>query len=88
MEFHIFQCSSDQDYFVVTDKAHLDDVMKASLCPSEGDTLKKIGIFGEMGTERLAFDEGFAKRSIDEHGFFRFEAKSFDPVAQRPLSMP
>ena len=41
-----------------------------------------------MGRERIALDEGFAKRTIAEHGYFRFEAKSFDPVAERPLSMP
>jgi hypothetical protein len=88
MGFHVFQCQQDQDYFIVTDAEHADQVAKSDLCPSTGDTLKKIGVFEEMGKERAAFDEGLAKRTIAEHGYFRFEAKSFDPVAERPMSMP
>jgi hypothetical protein len=81
MGFHVFQCQQDQDYFIVTDAEHADQVAKSDLCPSTGDTL-------EMGKERVAFDEGLAKRTIAEHGYYRFEAKSFDPVAERPMSMP
>jgi len=88
MEFHVFQCKSDKDYFIVTDQAHLVDVKKAALCPTAGGIMEKVGVFGEMGKERAAFDEDLAKRSIEHQGYFRFEAKSFDPVAQRPLTMP
>jgi len=88
MEFHVFQCKLDKDYFVVTDEAHLNDVKTAKLCPTAEDKLEKVGTFGEMGKERAAFDEELAKRSIEHQGFYRFEAKSFDPVAQRPLAMP
>lgn len=41
-----------------------------------------------MGKERVAFDEQLAKDSITSQGYYRFEAKSFDPVAERPLAMP
>jgi len=88
MELHVFQCKSDKDYFIVTDEAHLANVKKAALCPTAGDTMEKVGVFDEMGKERAAFDEDLAKRSIEHQGYFRFEAKSFDPVAQRPLTMP
>lgn len=88
MEFHVFQCKSDQDYFIATDAEHEPALLKADLCPTKGDEMKKIGVFGEMGEERVAFDENLAKNSIKAHGFYRFEAKSFDPVAERPLSMP
>lgn len=88
MEFHIFRCNSDQDYFIVTDAEHEAAVLESDLCPTKGDKLEKVGVFGEMGKERVAFDEGIATRSINEHGFYRFEAKTFDPVAERPLSMP
>jgi hypothetical protein len=46
------------------------------------------GVFPEIGDERAAFDEDLAKRSIEENGFYRFHSKTFDPVAQPPLSMP
>ena len=88
MEFHVFRCTSDQDYFIVTDAAHEAAARQANLCPTRGDKLEKVGVFGEMGKERAAFDETIAKNSIAEHGFYRFEAKTFDPVAERPLAMP
>ena len=88
MEFHIYQCISDQDYFLVTDAEHQEALLESDLCPTKGDEMKKVGVFGEMGEERVAFNEAIAKNSIEEHGFYRFEAKSFDPVAERPLSMP
>ncbi len=88
MEFHIFRCQSDQDYFIVADAEHESAVLEGDLCPTKGDELEKIGVFGEMGDERVAFNENIAKNSIKQHGFYRFEAKTFDPVAERPLSMP
>jgi hypothetical protein len=88
MEFHVFQCKSDPDYFIVTDEAHCEAVTERNVCPTPNDELVKIGVFGEMGKERAAFDEGLAKRSIESQGFYRFEAKSFDPIAERPISMP
>jgi hypothetical protein len=88
MEFHVFRCAKDRDYFVVTDEAHLEKVKSADLCITKNDELEKIGVFGERGEARVAFDEGLAKRSIEHQGYFRFEAKSFDPVAEWPISMP
>ena len=73
MEFHVFQCRKDQDYFIVTDAAHVEQLYNSEVCPTKGDTLKKIGVFGEMGEERVAFNEGLAKRTIAEHGYYRFE---------------
>ena len=87
MEFHVFQCKIDRDCFIVTDAAHLDGVTSA-VCRTPGDALEKVGVFAEMGETRVAFNERLAKNSIDHQGYFRFEAKSFDPVAQAPLAMP
>ena len=87
MEFHVFQCKIDRDYFIVTDAAHVDSLMPA-VCQTPGDELEKVGVFAEMGEEGVAFDERFAKNSIDHQGYFRFAANSFDPVAQAPLAMP
>jgi hypothetical protein len=88
MEFHVYQCQIDRDYFIVTDEKHVDEVLHRNVCPTQGDKLIKVGIYSEMGRDRVAFDEGLAKRSIESQGFYRFEAKSFDPVAEPPLAMP
>ncbi len=87
MEFHVFQCKIDRDYFIVTDAAHVDRLTPA-VCPTPGDELEKVGVFAEMGEERVAFNEQLAKNSINHQGYYRFSAKSFDPVAQAPLAMP
>ena len=87
MEFHIFQCEREKDCFVVTDAEH-EAAINNKICPYPNDKLVKVGVFSELGKERVAFDEGLAKRSIATQGFFRFTAKSFDPVAERPLAMP
>ena len=88
MEFHVYQCKIDKDFFVVTDEAHLDILKNPNVCPTPGDELQKVGQFDEMGKERTAFDEGFAKRSIESQGFYRFHAKSFDPLGEPPFPMP
>jgi hypothetical protein len=87
MEFHVFQCKSDRDYFIVTDAAHAES-MTATVCPTAGDEMEKIGVFSEMGDERVAFDEKLAINSINHQGFYRFEAKSLNPVAEAPAAMP
>jgi len=83
MKFIVYQCSVDRDYFIVTDKAHEDDVLKTKPCPSGGE-LKKVGEYEEMGQDRAAFDEQLAKNSIAHQGYYRFEAKGFAPVPGRP----
>ena len=88
MEFHVFQCKLDKDFFVVTDEAHLDVLTNPKVTRTPGDELEKVGVFGDMGKDRAAFDEGLAKRSIESQGLFRFHAKSFDPVAEPPLPQP
>ena len=88
MSFHVYRCKKDQDIFIVTDDAHADQVTNR-LCPSPDDELEKVGVFSEMGKgERAAFDETIAMNSIDSQGYYRFEAKSFNPVAEWPLAMP
>ncbi len=87
MEFHVFQCKIDRDYFIVTDAAHVDSLTPA-VCPTPGDELEKVGVFPEMGETRVAFNERFVKNLINHQGYYRFSAKSFDPVAQSPLAMP
>jgi uncharacterized protein YcgL (UPF0745 family) len=86
MKFVVYRCSKAPDYFIVTDEEHRDRVPEAA-CP-DGGKLEEVGRFPEMGDERAAFNETIAKNSIREQGFYRIEAKSFDPVAQRPDSMP
>jgi hypothetical protein len=67
MDFHVFQCQQDQDYFIVTDAEHADQVAKSDLCPSTGDTLKKIGVFQEMGKERVALELRPGRRATHVH---------------------
>ena len=88
MEFHGYRCEIDKDFFVVTDEKHLDALKKPNVCPTRGDKLEKIGVFGELGKTRAAFDEGFAKRSIASQGFYRFHSKTYDPLGVQPLAMP
>ena len=89
MKFHVFQCKTDRDFFVVTDDTHLDDTLKnPNVSRTPGDELEKIGTFDEMGKDRVAFDEGLAKRSIESQGFYRFHSKSLDPLGEPPLAMP
>ena len=71
----------------MTDAGHAES-MTAAVCPTAGDELEKVGVFSEMGAERVAFDEKLARNSIDHQGFYRFEAKSFNPVAEAPAAMP
>lgn len=87
MSFHVFRCKKDQDIFFVTDATHANKVTNR-LCPTPGDELEKVGEFSEMGKTRAAFDETLAKNSIRSQGYYRFEAKSFNPVAEWPLAMP
>ena len=86
MDFVVLRCKSDPDYFIITDEEHQDSVPSAA-CPSGGE-LEKVGTYAEMGEERIAFNESIAKNTIREHGFYRIEAKTFDPVAERPGTMP
>jgi rRNA processing protein Krr1/Pno1 len=88
MEFHVYQCQTDRDFFVVTDEQHLDVLKSRNVCPMPGDKLEKIGVFGEQGKTRAAFDEEFAKRSIVSQGFYRFHSKTYDPLGEPPLAMP
>ena len=88
MNFHVFQCKLDKDFFVVTDESHLDALNKPGVSPSPGDELIKVGVFGEMGKDRAAFDEDFAKRSIESQGFYRFLSKAYDPLGEPPLGIP
>ncbi len=82
MKFIVYQCSQDQDYFIVTDAEH-ESKVTAKLCPSGGE-LTKVGEYPEMGEKRAAFDETLAKNSIEHQGYYRFEAKGFAPVPGRP----
>ena len=88
MEFHVYRCEIDKDFFIVTDEKHLDTLKKPNVCPTPGDKLEKIGVFGELGKTRAAFDKGFAKRSIASQGFYRFHSKTYDPLGVPPLAMP
>lgn len=80
MIFYIYRCTKDPEVFIVTDEEHA-SLVTASLCPRTGE-LEKVGEYPEMGDRRVAFDETLAKNSIRSQGYFRFEARSFSPVAQ------
>jgi len=86
MKFTVYRCTNDPDYFVVTDDAHKIAVSGAA-CPSGGD-LSEVGKFAEMGKDRVAFNEALAKDAIKMQGYYRFEAKTWDPVAQTPETIP
>jgi|GEM_PF-929172 len=87
MEFLVYRFKRQQDDFVVMDTKD-EGNLTAEKCGMPDDELEKVGNFSEMGEKRVAFDEGLAKRSIARQGFYRFHAKSFEPVAEPPLSMP
>ncbi len=82
MEFIVYQCAADPDYFVVTDTAHESKLPKTA-GPSKG-ALKRVGAFAEMGKDRLAFDERLAKSAIGKQGYYLFEATSFAPMPEAP----
>ena len=86
MKFVIFRHSENPDRIVVTDEEHRDKL------PPEAypvyKELEEIGVFPEMGEKRVAFNEALAKEAIKKQGYYAFQAKSFDPVAQAPGSMP
>ncbi len=86
MRFVIFQCQRDRDMFVVTDDEHAVRLPK-ELSHLHG-RLERVGAFPEMGEDRVAFDETLAKNSITHQGYYLFEAKSFDAVAEPPETMP
>ena len=86
MKFIVFRCKKAPDYFVVTDEAHLGS-LPGGVCPGGGE-LEKVGEYPELGESRVAFNEAIAKNSIASQGFYRFEAKTFDPVAVSPGTMP
>ena len=86
MRFVVFRCMRDPDFFIVTDEEHVGS-LSGTICPRGGD-LQELGVFDEMGDDRVAFDETLARNSIVHQGYYRFEARSFDPVAQPPGVMP
>lgn len=86
MTFVVYQCEDAPDYFLVTDPEHVEKVT-GEACP-EGGGLKEIGTYTELGEDRVAFNEAIAKDAIKNQGYYRFEAKTWDPVAQSPGTMP
>ncbi len=87
MEFHVFRCKKDQVYFVITDDEHA-ATLGNDVCPTADDELEKVGVYSEMGKDRVAFDETIAKEFIRRQGYYRFEAPTFDPVAIPAISQP
>ena len=74
--------------YLLRDRRHAPRQAGQPPLPDRGDELQKIGVFAEMGGERVAFDETLAKNSIGSQGYYRFQAKTFSPVAEWPLAMP
>ncbi|MDH3452013.1 MAG: hypothetical protein OEN20_06295 [Gammaproteobacteria bacterium] len=79
MEFIVYRCLKDPDYFLITDTENA-AALSGSECPNGGE-LERLGEFSEMGEDRVAFNEDIAKSAIRKQGYYRIEAKSFDPVA-------
>jgi len=86
VKFVVYRCNKDPDYFLVTDETH-QGTLRGDDCPAGGD-LEEIGTYTELGKERVAFNESLAKDAIKTQGYYRFEAKTWDPVAQAPGAMP
>jgi len=42
VEFHVFQCKADRDFFVVTDETHLDDTHRNDTLKNPGEILLGI----------------------------------------------
>lgn len=83
MNFFIYQCTEDSEYFVVTDAAKKDklDPRECPCCRSE---LKPIGRFEEMGERRVAFDEAQAKAVIRKQVYYKFHAEHLAGVPIAP----
>ncbi len=86
MEFVVYRCVKDPDYFLITDAEHADS-LTGNECPNGGE-LERVGEFAEMGDSRVAFNEQIAMSAIRKQGYYRIEAKSFDPVSQEPDVQP
>ncbi len=86
MKFVVYRYTDAPDNFLVTDEAHRGTVKHDA--GADDRELEEIGIYDEMGEERAAFNETLAKDSIKTQGFYRFEAKTWNPVAQSPATMP
>ncbi len=86
MKFLIYRCLDDPDHFLITDAEHA-SALTGSECPSGGN-IEKVGGYPELGRIRAAFNEDIAKSAIRSQGYYRFEARTFDPVAQQPDAMP
>lgn len=86
MNFLVYRCVKNPDYFLITDEGHLTQV-SGELCPEEGD-LELIGEYPEMGESRVAFNESIAKDAIANFGYYQIESKTFDPVAPTPGTLP
>ena len=71
MKFHVYQYKLDHGTFVVTDERDIASLSNVLRSPPE-DELEKVGVFESMGEQRVSFDEGLAKRSIENQGFYRF----------------
>ena len=87
MEFLVYRFKRQQDDFVVTDAGN-EGKLTAEKCGMPGDELEKVGNFAEMGEERVAFDEGFAKRSIAHQGIYRCTRKASRPSRSRRYRCP
>jgi len=82
MEFHVYRCVADPDYFLITNAENAPK-LSGNECPNGGE-LEKVGEYPELSDTRVAFNEDIAKSAIRKKGYFRIEAKSFDPVAVAP----
>ena len=82
MNFLIYQCIKDPENFVVTDTLHKEGANAA--LRAEGEELKEVGAFEEMGETRAAFDESLARAAIEKQGYYRVHAEHLADVPIAP----
>jgi hypothetical protein len=82
MNFLVYQIKKDPEYFIITDDAHRAQAYEA--LKVEGGDLEPIGSFGEMGGERVAFDEAAAKAAIKKKGYYRARAEHLADMPMAP----
>ena len=68
MQFHVFQSPKEPDHYFATDEGAAAGKLPAGLID--------VGVFPELGDDRVAFNEKIAKSAIRGQGFYEFTATS------------
>ena len=82
MNFLVYQIKKDPEYFIITDDAHRAQAYES--LDVKGGELEPVGSFGEMGKERVAFNEAAAKVAIEKKGYYKAHAEHLADVPMAP----